>query len=165
MKQTHFWSIEFDQSRVDSCLQCITKLVLFMLLKFLSSTSDSRNFWFLSNFLNSSSDSTEIADFSSDDEFSKEINCCLLFQIYYTHVAKLLLSIIDKLIIKLSFKLTFWTQINLESSCSHFQLNSSWVEHIFNSTQISNEIYLYEMLTTNLLQAMLVRRAEQSHQH
>ena len=30
---------------------------------------------------------------------------------------------------------------------------------------INNEIYLYEMLTTNLLQAMLVRRAEQSHQH
>ncbi len=30
---------------------------------------------------------------------------------------------------------------------------------------IDNEIYLYEMLTTNLLQAMLVRRAEQSHQH
>ena len=27
-----------------------------------------------------------------------------------------------------------------------------------------NEIYLYEMLATNLLQAMLVRRAEQSHQ-
>ncbi len=31
--------------------------------------------------------------------------------------------------------------------------------------KIDNEIYLYEMLTTNLLQAMLVRRAEQSHQH
>ena len=30
---------------------------------------------------------------------------------------------------------------------------------------INNEIYLYEMLTTNLLQAMLVKRAEQSHQH
>jgi len=30
---------------------------------------------------------------------------------------------------------------------------------------INNEIYLYKMLTTNLLQAMLVRRAEQSHQH
>ncbi len=28
---------------------------------------------------------------------------------------------------------------------------------------IDNKIYLYEMLTTNLLQAMLVRRAEQSH--
>ncbi len=43
-----------------------------MLLKFLSSTSGSRNFWFLSNFLNSSSNSTEIADFSSDDELSKK---------------------------------------------------------------------------------------------
>jgi len=28
---------------------------------------------------------------------------------------------------------------------------------------IDNKIYLYEMLTTNLLQAMLVRRAEQFH--
>jgi len=32
------------------------------------------------------------------------------------------------------------------------------------SEMINNEIYLYEMLTTNFLQAMLVRRAEQSHQ-
>ncbi len=31
--------------------------------------------------------------------------------------------------------------------------------------KVDNKIYLYEMLTTNLLQAMLVRRAEQSHQH
>ncbi len=30
---------------------------------------------------------------------------------------------------------------------------------------IDNEIYLYNMLTTNLLQAMLVKRAEQSYQH
>jgi len=30
---------------------------------------------------------------------------------------------------------------------------------------IDNEIYLYKMLTTNLLQVMLVRRAEQSYQH
>ena len=33
------------------------------------------------------------------------------------------------------------------------------------NTEVDNEIYLYKMLTTNLLQAMLVRRAEQSHQH
>ncbi len=31
--------------------------------------------------------------------------------------------------------------------------------------KIDNEIYLYKMLITNLLQAMLVKRAEQSHQH
>ncbi len=31
--------------------------------------------------------------------------------------------------------------------------------------EIDNEIYLYEMLTTNLLQTMLDRRVEQSHQH
>jgi hypothetical protein len=29
--------------------------------------------------------------------------------------------------------------------------------------EAGNEIYLYEVLATNLLQAMLVRRAEQSH--
>ncbi len=34
----------------------------------------------------------------------------------------------------------------------------------FKTLLIDNEIYLYKMLTTNLLQAMLVRRAEQSHQ-
>ncbi len=39
-----------------------------------------------------------------------------------------------KLIIKSSFKLTFWTQIEIESSCSHFQLDSSRVAHIFNLT-------------------------------
>ncbi len=33
------------------------------------------------------------------------------------------------------------------------------------ASQAGNEIYLYEVLATNLLQAMLVRRAEQSHQH
>ncbi len=38
-------------------------------------------------------------------------------------------------------------------------------ELLFKYVQINNKIYLYEMLTTNLLQAMLVRRAEQSHQH
>ena len=42
--------------------------------------------------------------------------------------------------------------------CKYINQNS------FNSL-INNEFYLYEMLTTNLLQAMLVRRAEQSHQH
>ncbi len=115
--------------------------------------------------------------------------------------------------------MTFWTQINIKSSCSHFQLNLSWIAHIFNLTRldstenwvnstwfiknlslmsrelnieifpifcfciiflhylfdrkswrktwrkINNKIYLYKMLTMNLLQAMLVRRAEQSHQH
>ncbi len=30
---------------------------------------------------------------------------------------------------------------------------------------INNKIYLYKMLTMNLLQAMLVKRAEQSYQH
>jgi len=41
----------------------------------------------------------------------------------------------SKLIIESSFKFTFWIQLNLKSSCSYFQFNSSWVEHIFNSTR------------------------------
>ncbi len=43
-----------------------------------------------------------------------------------------------RLIINLSFKLTFWTWINIESSCSHFQLNSSRVAHIFNLMQLNS---------------------------
>ncbi len=43
-----------------------------------------------------------------------------------------------KLIIELSFKLTFWTWIEIESSYSHFQLNSSWVAHIFNLTRLDS---------------------------
>ncbi len=41
----------------------------------------------------------------------------------------------------------------------------TWNDQSRVNEEIDNEIYLYEMLTTNLLQAMLVRRAEQSHQH
>ena len=43
-------------------------------------------------------------------------------------------SAVSKLIIKLSFKLTFWTWIEIKLSCSHFQLDLSWVAHIFNLT-------------------------------
>ncbi len=39
-----------------------------------------------------------------------------------------------KLIIKLSFELTFWIQLNLKLSYLHFQLNLSWVAYIFNLT-------------------------------
>ena len=44
----------------------------------------------------------------------------------------------DRLIVKSSFKLTFWTWIDIESSCSHFQLNSSRVAHIFNLTRLDS---------------------------
>ncbi len=40
-----------------------------------------------------------------------------------------------KLIIKLNFELTFWIRIKIELNCSHFQLDLSWVAHIFNSIQ------------------------------
>ncbi len=47
-------------------------------------------------------------------------------------------SIFIRLIIKLSFELTFWTWINIKSSCSHFQLNLSRVAHIFNLTRLDS---------------------------
>ncbi len=50
--------------------------------------------------------------------------------VYHLHAAKL--------IIKLSFELTFWIRLDLKSSCSHFQLDSSWVEHIFNLIQLDS---------------------------
>ncbi len=43
-----------------------------------------------------------------------------------------------RLIIKLSFKLTFWTRIDIKSSCSHFQFNLSRVAHIFNLTWLNS---------------------------
>ena len=49
-----------------------------------------------------------------------------------------------------------------------FSSSNAWVHALLSDDfiyRVDNEIYLYKMLTTNLLQAMLVRRAEQSHQH
>jgi len=50
------------------------------------------------------------------------------------------------------------------------KINRNAILKYLKNTQIAirkklagNEIYLYEVLATNLLQAMLVRRAEQSH--
>ncbi len=51
---------------------------------------------------------------------------------------KILINDIDRLIIKSSFELTFWIQLDLKSNCSHFQLESSWVEHIFNLTRFDS---------------------------
>ncbi len=45
---------------------------------------------------------------------------------------------ITRLIIESSFELTFWTQIDIESNCSHFQLDSSWIAHIFNLMQLDS---------------------------
>jgi len=53
---------------------------------------------------------------------------------FHLHRSKL----IYKLIIESSFKLTFWIWIDIESSCSHFQLDSSRVAHIFNSTWLNS---------------------------
>ena len=45
---------------------------------------------------------------------------------------------------------------------SRYDISCDFDEN-FLMIRVNNEIYLYEMLTTNFLQAMLVRRAEQSH--
>ncbi len=50
---------------------------------------------------------------------------------------KLFADVQIKLIIESSFELTFWTQIEIESSCSHFQLDSSQIAYIFNSMQLN----------------------------
>ncbi len=50
----------------------------------------------------------------------------------------LMTSLLNRLIVESSFKLTFWTWIEIKSSCSHFQLNSSWVAHIFNLTRLDS---------------------------
>ncbi len=43
-----------------------------------------------------------------------------------------------RLIVKSSFELTFWTRTEIESSCSHFQPDSSRIAHIFNSTRLDS---------------------------
>ena len=43
-----------------------------------------------------------------------------------------------RLIIKLSFELTFWIWLDSKLSCSHFQLDLSWIEHIFNLMQLDS---------------------------
>ena len=56
----------------------------------------------------------------------------------WIYFANHILSMIEiKLIIKSSFELTFWTQIEIESSYSHFQLNLSQVTYIFNMMQLN----------------------------
>jgi len=47
-------------------------------------------------------------------------------------------EIIARLIIKSSFELTFWIRLDSKSNCSHFQLNLSRIEHIFNSMQLDS---------------------------
>ncbi len=43
-----------------------------------------------------------------------------------------------RLIVELSFKLTFWIRLDSKSSCSHFQLDLSRIAHIFNSTRLDS---------------------------
>ncbi len=55
--------------------------------------------------------------------------------------------------------------IKIERIATLKYLKNTWIATRKWLLKIDNKIYLYKMLTMNLLQAMLVRRAEQSHQH
>ncbi len=61
-------------------------------------------------------------------------------QISYSKKTSFHLStlIIIRLIVKSSFELTFWIRFDSKSSCSHFQLDSSRVAHIFNLTRLDS---------------------------
>ncbi len=48
------------------------------------------------------------------------------------------MNFFSRLIVKSSFELTFWIQLDLKLSCSHFQPDSSQVEHIFNLTRLDS---------------------------
>ncbi len=72
----------------------------------------------------------------------------------------------------LMFSLTLWMNVFLTSLIIHVHqwvlscslLSTCSAEYLFILILwVNNEIYLYKMLTMNFLQAMLVRRAEQSH--
>ncbi len=96
----------------------------------------------------SNQSSTEIADFSSDDEFSKEINCCFLFHIYYIHVAKLLLSIIElqksTQLESESLSCDMYEALNnvkIMSRASHRNTDKRRVNQINENSKLKSEIY------------------------
>ncbi len=61
----------------------------------------------------------------------------LLISVISIHTLHMLMFFLTRLIIELSFELIFWTWIEIESNCSHFQFNSSWIAHIFNLTRLN----------------------------
>jgi len=65
--------------------------------------------------------------------FNNHFIFCLL-QMHIKTLSVSFLQVVCRLIVKLSFKLIFWTWIEIELNCSHFQLDSSQVTHIFNLT-------------------------------
>jgi len=60
----------------------------------------------------------------------------------------------------LNFK-CYWDWIQYKIKWTELNWNNEW----YYVDKINNKIYLYKMLTMNLLQVMLVRRAKQSYQH
>ncbi len=85
--------------------------------------------------------------------------CLHLSRVYHSFVH----WILARLIIELSFKLTFWTRIEIELNCSHFQLDSSRVAHIFNLMQL-DLCYdpSYASMLIAMLMAMLMTIADRS---
>jgi len=96
----------------------------------------------------SNQSSTEIADFSSDDELSKEINCCLLFHVYYMRVAKLLLSIVElqkpAQLESESLSCDMYEALNnvrIISRASHRNTDKRRVNQINENSKLKSEIY------------------------
>jgi len=81
------------------------------------------SFLLMSSCLLCSDNAFNLALFLNDDFFLKLV------------ISKLRLH---RLIVESSFELTFWTRTDIESSCSHFQLDSSRVAHIFNLTWLDS---------------------------
>ena len=67
-------------------------------------------------------------------EFEEYIEKKLRFLVLDIKINRNNISEMNRLIIELSFELTFWIQLDSKSSCSHFQLNLSRIAHIFNLT-------------------------------
>ncbi len=71
------------------------------------------------------------------------------------------ISIFFSNIIVIWSMLLHFSDKNWESFLNNWlSILAHFAKHHIDLSAINNEIYLYEMLTTNLLQAMLVRRAE-----
>ena len=91
--------------------------------------------------------------FSSDDELSKKINCCLLFHVYYMHVAKLLLSIIElqksTQLENESLSCDMYEALNnvrIMSRASHKDTGKRRVNQINENSKLKSEIYEMQRL-------------------
>ena len=94
-------------------------------------------------------------------------NHCNFISLQVCFLTKLMMIVFMLLITDNSWAtlLINWSAFSFSIMLLQLDTHCMQIWHWFWCKLINNEIYLYKMLTTNLLQAMLVRRAEQSHQH